>query len=165
MALATIAVIADCGSDNAAALATGKAASTFVGASGYLIYAGDTLYPIASTATEYHVPKICFNGSPGGSFDKARACATPGNHDNGSGVSGGPNVASYLRAWSGTLSKVSNLGTYPATGVPNTDQFIDIAGWRFHFINSGGINQEAATPGWPVPHSSSMPAGNARVTA
>lgn len=121
---------------------------------------GDTLYPQAQAANEPHVAaNFWFSGS---AFSQANSIATPGNHDNGAGGTA-PDVTAYLDAWAGTLSKTSGVTPYIASGIPNTDQFIDVQGWRIFLINSGAIEVTAATPGWPVPHSSSMPAGNARV--
>src|SRR5436190_21873818 len=130
MALATIAILADAGSDIAPAQKSFKAAYDFCGPNSYLFYIGDTLYPQASKANEFHVQKNCFGGPPGGSFARSRAFATPGNHDNGNGSGGAPNVQSYFNAWKGTPTRTS--GVLAAAGVPNTDQYVDIAGWRFN---------------------------------
>ena len=163
MALANIFIAADSGSGNTASKATGKAMSNMAAGKPNVLLAniGDTLYPQAQTANIPHVAaNFWFSGS---NFTKANSIATPGNHDNGAGGTAPDNTA-YLSAWAGTMSKVdSSVSPYIASGIPNTDQFIDVQGWRIFLINSGAIEVANATPGWPVPHSSTFAASNARV--
>jgi calcineurin-like phosphoesterase family protein len=162
MALANIFIAADSGSGNTASKNTGQAMSAKAAGLPNVILAniGDTIYPQATAANEPHVAaNFWFAGS---NFTKANSIATPGNHDNGAGGTA-PDVTAYLDAWTGTMSKVTGVTPYIASGIPNTDQFIDVQGWRIFLINSGAIEIAAATPGWPVPHSSSFSASNARV--
>ena len=130
----------------------------------YLFIGGDTYSTSASAASMLHYDAY-FNQP---NIVPARGIMTPGNHDNGSGNG---NPLPDNAAWKaynntkGTLTKTNGaeLGS-AGEGIPNTDQFLDIGGLRWFFINTGAINSGNATPGWPVPHSGTMNASNARVS-
>ena len=94
----------------------------------------------------------------------ARTVMTPGNHSNGPAGSTTKGDASAWLAYNaskGTLTRTTGGWINQSAGMPLTDQFVDIGGIRFIFINSGGVAN--AKPGWPVPVTGGSVAGNARV--
>lgn len=179
----TIVAVGDTGNGASTSNATGKAMSNVLGAAanpGYFFYLGDT-YTSATTANMAHITtSFYFAGS---NIVKSRSIATPGNHDNGDGSGTTPVVSSWLSYWTnGTLTgqniTSSSLNSVTAvtwtanvppnidglSGIPNTDQYLDIGGWRFFFLNDGAILNANAAPGWPHPHSGTVDTGATRYT-
>lgn len=127
----------------------------------YSIFGGDTYSPYATTTTmlNYNQYFGLANIAP------SRAVMTPGNHDNGIGGSSQPSAAAWLafNLSKGTLTRTTGGWINQAEGIPNTDQFIDIGGFRIILVNSGAVVGGNSNPGWPVPHTGGSITGNARV--
>ena len=116
-------------------------------ASTWLVIGGDE-YPWCSAATMKHYDVFLSKKY----ILPSRTVMTPGNHTNGPGGSANePNAKAWLaynRA-NGTRTRTQGGWIDKSTGIPLTDQYIDIAGIRFIFINSGAVKD--GNPGWPTP--------------
>lgn len=165
-AVARVAYAGDCGGAGSSkapkvAAAINAAFGRFSNpAATYFIIGGDE-YSWCSTATMKHYDTFLTKPN----ISPARTVMTPGNHTNGPGGSSNePDVAAWLsyNAAKGTLSRTTGGWINQKTGVPLTDQYIDIGGVRFIIINSGAVKDGSG--GWPVPPSGGSVAGNARVS-
>ena len=118
----------------------------------WLMIGGDE-YSICSATTMKHYDKYLTqpNVSP------ARTVMTPGNHTNGPGGKSGGSRSPTSRRWlaynqaNGTLTRTTGGWIDQPTGIPLTDQYVDVAGIRFIFLNSGAVENLIDKPGWPVP--------------
>ena len=127
----------------------------------YAIFGGDTYSPYATSSSMQNYDQY-YNKA---NIVEARSIMTPGNHDNGIGGASQPSAQAWLsyNATKSTHTNVTGGWINQAEGIPNTDQFWDIGGFRFFFINSGAVVGGNANPGWPVPHLGGTIGGNARV--
>ncbi len=127
--------------------------SLFIGGDEYSVCNASTIKHYDRYLTQPHI-------SP------ARCVMTPGNHTNGpGGKSNIPDVSAWIaynRA-RGTRSRTDGVWINRSEGIPLTDQYVDVAGVRFIFLNSGACERVVDKPGWPVPHTGGSVAGNARV--
>jgi len=127
----------------------------------WTIFGGDTYNPYATTATMLNYDTYLSKPN----IAASRSIMCPGNHDNGPGGSSSPSVAAWLQynTSKSTLTRTNGGWINQSEGIPNTDQVLNISGFRFIFVNSGAVLGANATPGWPTPHSGTMVASDPRV--
>ncbi len=131
----------------------------------WLMIGGDE-YSICSASTMKHYDKYLTQPN----VSAARTVMTPGNHTNGPGGKSGGKPLPDVSAWLAynqakeTLTNTAGGWIDQPTGIPLTDQYVDVAGIRFIFLNSGAVENLIDKPGWPVPHTGGSVVGNPRVT-
>jgi hypothetical protein len=126
------------------------------------LFIGGDEYSVCNASTMKHYDKYLTQPN----IVPSRCIMTPGNHTNGpGGKSNIPDVSAWLsyNAARGTGSRTDGGWIDKAGGIPMTDQYVDVAGIRFIFLNSGACENVVDRPGWPVPHTGGAVAGNARV--
>ena len=126
------------------------------------LFIGGDEYSVCNASTMKHYDKYLTQPN----ISPARCVMTPGNHTNGpGGASNIPDVSAWLsyNAARGTKSRTDGGWINRSQGIPMTDQYVDVAGIRFIFLNSGACENVVDKPGWPVPHTGGSVAGNARV--
>src|SRR4051812_2299607 len=125
------------------------------------LFIGGDEYSVCNASTMKHYDKYLTQPN----ISPARCVMTPGNHTNGpGGASNIPDVSAWLsyNAARGTKSRTDGGWINRSQGIPMTDQYVDVAGIRFIFLNSGACENVVDKPGWPVPHTGGSVAGNAR---
>jgi hypothetical protein len=126
------------------------------------LFIGGDEYSVCNASTMKHYDKYLTQPN----IDPARCVMTPGNHTNGpGGTSNIPDVSAWIayNQARGTKSRTDGVWINRSEGIPLTDQYVDVAGIRFIFLNSGACENVVDKPGWPVPHTGGSVTGNSRV--
>ena len=166
-ALARVAFAADSGGGGSSkapkvAAAINAAFGRFSNPAATSLFIGGDEYSVCNASTMKHYDKYLTLPN----INPSRCIMTPGNHTNGpGGKSNIPDVSAWIayNKARGTHSRTDGAWINQAQGIPLTDQYIDVAGIRFIFLNSGAVENVVDKPGWPVPHTGGSVAGNSRV--